>query len=318
MMKSESSFRRAVAIAKASFHTLRKNPGLLWFPAIAGALNLCFGIVCIAIAALRDSLGAAPAHDLAGLVDNLAATPHSSSVAGFFALLGFQIITLVTAVALTHATLEALAGRPWTVRQGFARVRARRSALAGYALLRTVGGMLLRGDGKKKKGKRRRRGGPLTKLARLAWWAATYLTIPVLTREDVGPFDSIGRSAKLFRATWKEGILGRWTFGWLWIPYGLVCVLPLAVCAGLAVQNEAVWAMVALGSATGFGLGHILFGTLDTIYRTALYVFATEGVVPEPFDVEQLHTVWRAGPATDVLDVDGHEVDGSSRPDDDR
>lgn len=38
-------------------------------------------------------------------------------------------------------------------------------------------------------------------------------------------------------------------------------------------------------------------GAREAIYRAALYVFASEGVVPEPFDGAELHAIWHVTPA---------------------
>jgi hypothetical protein len=46
-------------------------------------------------------------------------------------------------------------------------------------------------------------------------------------------------------------------------------------------------------------LGSVFLKTLDTVYRTALYVFATEGVVPEPFDDGELHGIWEVSQPQD-------------------
>ena len=40
-----------------------------------------------------------------------------------------------------------------------------------------------------------------------------------------------------------------------------------------------------------------LIGSLEAIYRAALYVFASEGVVPAPFAGPELDAIWRAKPA---------------------
>ena len=47
------------------------------------------------------------------------------------------------------------------------------------------------------------------------------------------------------------------------------------------------------GLARGLVAGAIgLVGSLEAIYRAALYVFAAEGVVPEPFGGPDLEDIW--------------------------
>ena len=40
-----------------------------------------------------------------------------------------------------------------------------------------------------------------------------------------------------------------------------------------------------------------VLGALEAIYRAALYVFASEGVVPEPFGGPELDAIWHVKPA---------------------
>ncbi len=319
-MKPKGSFARARAISGASLKTLMRNPGLLWFPTLAAGLHVLFAGACTLALGLRHHLAGLPGPDLgvgAPLYHGGDVTVQGSTVAGFLVYVGFQIISLTCALALTHAALEALAGRAWSVTEAFARVRERRGSLAGYAVIRATSGLVLGRRRRRGRRRARRRRGPLQRLAQLAWWATTYLTLPVLAREDRGPLASIRRSAALFRSSWREGILGRWTLGWLWVPCFLGCMGPLLVCAALGVDDEAVWLAAVCLAVGGLSFGGVLIGTLDTIYRAALYVFATEGVVPQPFDVPDLHTVWHAGaPDPDAADPDTNEDAGRESPED--
>jgi len=40
-----------------------------------------------------------------------------------------------------------------------------------------------------------------------------------------------------------------------------------------------------------------VIGALEAIYRAALYVFASEGVVPEPFGGPEIDAIWQVKPA---------------------
>lgn len=55
--------------------------------------------------------------------------------------------------------------------------------------------------------------------------------------------------------------------------------------------GESVFTLfVVLGLVAG---AIALVGSLEAIYRAALYVFAAEGVVPEPFGGPELEDVWQ-------------------------
>ena len=291
MTNREDFFHRSRAITSASLATLRSHPRLFAFPLLAFFAHVTYAAMWATLFGLRVN------PELTGIDMEIwgagrhgADSDHGAAgpMAGLLAYCGFQLITVASAVALSHAALEALAGRPWSVGAAFQRVRSRQRAIAAYAVIRATAGWVLRSGGSRRgRGLRAIRG-----LGRWAWWALTYLTVPVLAREERGAVASIERSAALLRLTWKEGSFERWSIRWLWVPLGLACGLPLLVGAGAGVEDGLAWFVLILLSSSCFGLGGVAIATLDGIYRSALYVFATEGVVPEPFDDPDLHTLW--------------------------
>src|SRR5207247_7466567 len=48
-----------------------------------------------------------------------------------------------------------------------------------------------------------------------AWAVATYLAVPTLAVEGVGPIEALKRSAGLIRQTWGEGFVGNIGIGWI-------------------------------------------------------------------------------------------------------
>ena len=175
--------------------------------------------------------------------------------------------------------------------------RSRLGAVATFAVARVFVRNLLRGG---KRGKKGNKGlGLAPKLADLAWWAVTYLTIPVIAREELGGLQSIARSASLFSQTWKEAFVGRFLVGWILAPIVVVCTIPFWICVATGVEEPlAIFAAIAFPALVGLALGVVL-RTLDTVYRTALYVFATEGVVPADFDDPDLHVIFVAAREAD-------------------
>ena len=285
--------RRSRAIVRAAFETLRRNPRLVWFPVLAGLGALVLLGLGAAIAGL-GALGPDPE----------ASTRRAMSVAGIVVYVGGHLLTVATGVAMTHAALEALAGRPWTVSEAYAVASRRRRAVASFAIVAATVAHVLRGGG----GRGRRRKGPglLRRLAGVAWWAATYLALPVIAREDRSGLGAIERSATLVRSTWKEVALARLTLWWAWIPVVVVAAIPLVACAVLGVREPEILVPAAVVPLLGIGLFGLFVRTLDGIYRAALYTYATEGVVPELFDDEDLAAIWQARGG----DVSGADEEG--------
>lgn len=116
-------------------------------------------------------------------------------------------------------------------------------------------------------------GGLLVGLAELARSVATYFVVPVLVVEAVGPIEAIKRSSAILRRTWGEAIGGE---------------------GGLGIISFLLWlAAVAVIAAAGFVAGAagvnaallvVVFSALGTIFRTAVYVYATTGRAPGTMD----------------------------------
>ena len=73
----------------------------------------------------------------------------------------------------------------------------------------------------------------------LSWTLVTYLIVPVLIFEEGGVYDSIERSASLFRKRWGEQIAGSFGFGLL----SFLMFLPGLALAFLPVK-PALWTML--------------------------------------------------------------------------
>ena len=70
---------------------------------------------------------------------------------------------------------------------------------------------------------------------------------------------------------------------WLGLGIGLAVVLGSFWVAGIVV---AAWLAALLVFAYAVGVA-------GQVYRAALFVYATEGVVPGPFDQTQMDTAWK-------------------------
>jgi hypothetical protein len=213
--------------------------------------------------------------------------------AGLVVWIGVHLVTVLSSVALANATLEAMAARAWTVAGSLHVAFGRLPAVATFAVLdATVGRTIsrMRGD---RRGRRRRGRSPIgASLLELAWWTATYLVVPVLARESRGGLSAIARSATLVRETWKEAFLGRLALMWIYLPLAILAAMPVLLCALFEVESGVALALAVGIPGALFVLAVLALHTLETIYRAALYVFATEGVVPSRFDDPDLHEIW--------------------------
>ncbi|MGH1340780.1 MAG: DUF6159 family protein [Nannocystales bacterium] len=291
------------AILRASFRTLRANPRLLWFPfvTLVGAVfAVGFGAT---LAWVSSQVAADPTVDLGPWniffssepPDGQKVAARGVAAGGFLSVVLLQLWSLICAVSLSRATMDALAGRAWTIRGSTRAARSRITAIATVAIAQAGVGRVL---GKRKQKNTARGfvasmvGRFTTSVLEMAWWAVTYLVVPVLAKEKCNGISALRRSGKLFKKTWKEAFIGRLALGWVWAGFGALAILPFAACIALGVADPRwlLGAVIGPGAVALFGV--VFVRTLDMIYRTALYVFATEGVVPEPFEGPELHDVF--------------------------
>ena len=136
----------------------------------------------------------------------------------------------------------------------------------------------------------------LSSLFSIAWSLMTYLVVPVLVVEKIGPIEAIRRSGGLLRRTWGEQIVGNISFGLVTFLLFLLVALLLALPALLIVE--------LLGPALGILLAVLLYilvlGTLlmtsnalSGIYQAALYLYAAEGMDTPHFNRHDLEGAFR-------------------------
>ncbi len=192
--------------------------------------------------------------------------------------------------ALVGAAMIRLNGGDPTVGDGFHIARERLGKIVAYAFISSTVGMVLRWLSEK---------GLLGRLVAgligVTWNIATYLVVPVLVVEDIGPVDAIKRSAALLRKTWGEQIVGHAgisvVFGLMGLGVMMLFVPALFFAIGLKSAVLIAGAVVALLIVL-MGLG-LLASALNGIYTAAVYRYAVDGNPGEFFDKSLVEQTFR-------------------------
>jgi hypothetical protein len=118
----------------------------------------------------------------------------------------------------------------------------------------------------------------------LAWTLVTYLIVPVIILEDRTTFDSMRRSAALFRKRWGEQIAGSFGFGvlnlLLLLPALLMGLLLFRIDPALAVIM-ALWYVLILAAISSAVKG---------VFTVVLYRYASTGILPDGFSARLIDT----------------------------
>ena len=230
---------------------------------------------------------AASAVALAFLIPALLAHRIEENVlAVIVAAVGVYLATLVAtyfAVALAAASADVLDGRDATVRGGMAVASRVTGPIAGWALVLTTVNLVLQ----VLRGRAGILGDILLGAAGVAWGLATFLVVPILALEGLGPLAALDRSASLFRERWGEQLAGTASIGLLFALLGAVpAVLLLALglasgSTGVAAACVALAVVVAVAAA-------VLGSAARAVFAVALYRYASGSDVTGPFSALDL------------------------------
>ena len=253
-------FSNSWALVKASAEVLRADKELMVFPVISAALSvlvlITFAVPSV-LAGLFDTAGGESGLPLAGYV------------VGFLFYVVQYFVIFFCNTALVGAALIRLRGGDPTVADGFRIASSRLGPIMGYALIAATVGMILRSISE--------RSGVLGKivvsLVGLAWNLATFLVVPVLAAEDVGPIDAVKRSGAYLRKTWGEQIVGNAGMGAVFgvMTFGSILLGLILFIAAAFTESTALMAMVGVGlGVTLVGIA-LISATLGGVYAAALY-----------------------------------------------
>lgn len=207
-------------------------------------------------------------------------------LAAIMAAAGVYLATLVAtyfAVALAAAAAEVLDGRDATVRDGLAVASRVTGPIAGWALVLTTVNLVLH--------LLRERAGILGNLlfgaASVAWSLATFLVVPILALEGVGPLQALERSSSLFRRKWGEQLVGTASIGVLFALLGTLPALAL-LALGLASGSSAIAVACIVAGALVAVVAGVLGSAARAVFAVALYRYAVGTGATGPFTTDDL------------------------------
>jgi len=181
------------------------------------------------------------------------------------------VVVFFNAALIAAANIRLDGGDP-TLADGFRIAISRLPAILGWAAIAATVGLILQAL--------RQQGGALGSIASLignmAWSLITFLVVPILVVEGVGPKEAISRSASLLRKTWGEQIVGSFSIG---------LVVGLAIFAVAIVGGIVVFVLFGISDVLGFiGIAVLVAGViilaligsaLSGIFNIALYRYAS-------------------------------------------
>jgi hypothetical protein len=265
-----SRFENSLALAKSSWEVLRDDKQLTLLPlfsliatvALAAAVLLPIGAVA------RDGSG------------NYDASRPLVWILGFAGAVALSYVVVFFNAALVYAANSRFRGETMSIGDAMRAAHERAHVLLPWAVVSATVSLVLRGV--------ESRGGIagqiVARIAGLAWSVVTFLVLPVLVFEGIGPFAAVKRSGQLFKQTWGENLIAKAGIGLLGMfamLAGAVPLVPFLLVGGpvavIGVVAFVTWCIAVM----------LVVSALTGIYQTALYRFAIGAPVPG-FDDAQL------------------------------
>ncbi|MBM3672757.1 MAG: hypothetical protein FJW86_11340 [Actinobacteria bacterium] len=195
----------------------------------------------------------------------------------FCAYIALAFVTTYFLGALVHAANEHLNGRQARVGESIGAATGKIHRILPWAVVTATVSVVLQAM-------EERMGWLGVVIARLlgaAWAAVTFLTVPVIMLEDLGPIDALKRSGRLLKQTWGENLSAQVAFSLL----GFVVMIPAFLVAAIGISSDNTGVIIVMvGLAVVWALiVTMVIAAMSGIFRTALYRYAVDGTAPPAF-----------------------------------
>jgi len=272
--------RQGWELTKKSWGVIREHPKLLRLPLVGGVLAL------IAVVVVGGPGMFLVASDSAETSDDL------------LVYLGYGLIALGSFIAsciviyynviLAAAADQALQGQEPDIAAARSIAGRRRGTIIGWAIVSAVVSVafsIMRDKGGAI-------GNILGSIGAAAWGFVTFLVIPVIALEDIGPIDAVKRSGHLVKQRWGQQATGNVVIGgiatvvmFVGIVLGVIGGV-LVVSGGVAATSGGV-ALLAVGIVIAVMAG-LAAGATKGVFGVALYHFSAENRALGPFSESEL------------------------------
>lgn len=265
-------FANSRNLAGASWGVLKEDRELMTIPVlgavISGAIAIVIGLVVYStLETTTDAAGET--------------TKQANPAAVVLLLLGLLIIAIITqlfAGALVAGANERFEGGDPSLGSSFSKAMTRLGPIVGWTATNATVGVILSAM-REKAGFV---GDIVISIIGAAWNIVTWLVMPVIIVEGIGPLAATKRSAILIKSKWGENLIAQGGLGL----FGLLVVLP-----GVLVFGAISTALPIVGIpllVLYLAIAFTVLSALGAIFRTALYRFSAGLPVGEAFSEPML------------------------------
>jgi hypothetical protein len=277
-----NAFTRSWKITQLTFRVINQDRELIWFALLSFIFSSLFAVAMIVPSVV-------PTFMAEGLSQDSLQTFQYIII--FLTYFGLAFIATFFNVCVVYTTKIRFEGGNATFGESMRFAFTKLGLIFQWSLLSATVGLLLKilDNLASRLGK----GGQiiasiLIGLLGMAWSIISIFVVPVLVYEGLGPIDAVKKSTQVIKKTWGESLIRHFGLGLIQF---LVFVIIIALSFGLTYVLANAFDVIGLAIGIGVGillmlLTGLIFSVANTIFNTALYVYANKSLVAEGFDEE--------------------------------
>lgn len=298
--------QRSWELFKSSVRVIVRQPKLLVFPVITGVLTTAIALFFLApVAFMLLAPHWVPSGTMQTIADKVAflrvsghgqfsfhLQPVGTTILAGIYLLNMFLATMAS-VAFNAEIIEALNGRTVSIQRGVAVACRRWQPILLWSLVAGVVGLIIRWL----EDRWSLVGRAIAGLIGLAWSMAAIFAIPILARDNTvsNPFAVLSKSATTIKRTWGEMLAGYVGLKGMNLLVLWASILSWISAGTAAYLLSNFWILLLFGIPWLVAI--IIYGYLTSIasrvYLCALYLYASDGVVPAPYDESMMSMGWK-------------------------
>jgi len=302
-----NKFKRSWVLFKSSLAIMAKNKQLLVFPMVIFTFTVLIVLFFLAPVVLRPTgysiLTSQHWQAISHSLFTHAVDEHGNSVESgltpaamaYLAFMYFVSMFIATFfnVAFYHEIIAALKGDAVSILRGLKFACTRWKAVLMWTLFAGLVGLIIQ----QLEQRLSFVGRIIARLIGMAWSIASVFVIPIIVQDEqnTNPIQMLKNSAGILKRTWGEALIG---YIGMSLASGIVFLGSLVLLIGALVLSVALnhyW-MIAIVGALWVLLVFVLSyltSVAGQIYKGALYLYAADGMVCEPFSQELLDSAWK-------------------------
>ena len=285
-----NAFSRSWNITKLSFAVINKDRELIWFALLSFIFSTLF-VVAMVVPTIVPSL----------LNENIGNTELEvyQCIILFLTYFGLAFIATFFNVCVVYTTKVRFEGGNATFNESFSFAFSKLGLIFQWSLLSATVGLLLRLLDRlaSQLGKAGQIvASILIGLLGMTWSIITIFVVPVLVYEGLGPIDAVKKSTQVIKKTWGESLIKAIGLGLVQLfTFVLIIVLAggITYLLGNLIGVSGFIAGVSIGLLLLFITG-LIFSIANTIFNTALYVYASNNKVADGFSEEVVRDAFKS------------------------